>query len=922
MATYVFNGYYGGDFLIEGGGNVLNVGSRFMLDPTWDVSTDVRSFTFTDDDGNIAGDNFADEHGNDSNQYLTVHDASGNVIASGQAYLESAAVFTAPDGSTITMYIVEINGAVVGEITSAPLQPGVTYQVSSIPDVTTGPTYTSISSTTYDPDLANNIEGGTLNDSLYGGAGDDTIAGGAGADTIDGGTGNDTIYFGTGGDLVHGGDGNDVIDDYAGSTGYVYNDTIYGDAGNDTIWAGAGNDWVDGGADNDLVYGEDGDDTIYGGTGNDTLYGEAGNDQLHGGDGADYLSGGLGNDTLYGDAGRDTLTGGAGNDVLYGGADEDVFTFYDGFGSDTVWGDSLAGTTSDTDTLDFSALSSAVNVTFTGSEDGGATNGANTVSFDNIEAVVGTGYADRIDATLDASGLSLSGGGGDDTILGGAGADTISGGSGNDTISGGAGADVIDGGAGNDTIDGGTGADTITGGTGNDSILGGADADVIRIAEGDGTDTIFGGETGTDSDTLEFTGSGVQVTMTGPESGSWTMTGSTGSFSEIEAVSGTAGADTLDASAVSGGGVNFSGGAGDDSLLGGSGADTLSGGDGADTLRGGAGNDTISGDAGADLLQGGSGNDVLSGGSGADVFDFDDGSGADTVTDFDMTVIGGLTTDQLDVSDLHDGTGNPVNAWDVTVTDDGSGNAVLTFPGGESVTLLGVSATSVNSAPVLHSMGIPCIVAGTPIATPQGPVAIERLCPGDLVLTRDGAPLPVLWAGQRRVSAAQMRAEPRLLPVEIAAGAFGNAAPVRFSRQHGLYMPEGAGGALARAGHLAQSGWGGARLLRGLARPGGDAVTYCHLLLERHALIAAGGIWVESFWPGPFGFAALSVTSRQALIRSLPALVPGVFGLAPVENAYSLRIRPFLPRCKIHRSACAQWSRLARTMTFFDGFVT
>ncbi|QPZ90352.1 hypothetical protein AKL02_005245 [Thioclava electrotropha] len=314
MASYVFHGYFRSDFLIEGGGSTVVTGSRLMIDPSWDVDTSGRIFTFTDDGSTLSGDTLLDEIGNDLTQSVSVTDAYGAPIASGQVYIENEFTLLAPDGTTITIYILEIGGTIVGEVADQPLQPGVTYEVTSVSDVSTGPAYTELFNATYDPDDANAIQGGSLDDSLQGGASSDLIDGGAGADTIDGGAGDDTIYYGTGGgtlaegDLVYGGDGNDLIDDISG-TFYDYDDTIYGGAGSDTVWAGGGADYVEGGNDDDVVHGEAGDDTILGGAGNDYLYGEEGNDSILGEAGSDTILGGTGDDTISGGDGADHLAG-------------------------------------------------------------------------------------------------------------------------------------------------------------------------------------------------------------------------------------------------------------------------------------------------------------------------------------------------------------------------------------------------------------------------------------------------------------------------------------------------------------------------------------------------------------------------------------------------------------------------------------
>lgn len=658
--------------------------------------------------------------------------------------------------------------------------------------------------------------------------------------------------------------------------------------------------------------------TITGGTLADSLYGGAGNDSLNGG---------TGNDTLDGSTGNDTLDGGAGNDSLIGGADRDTFIFHDGFGADTVTGSSLAGTTQDDDTMDFAALSGAITVTFSGAEAGTVTSGANTVTFTDIESVEGTNYADSINAAADTSGVYLGGDFGNDTITGGSGADTIEGGAdsdtiqggggndwisgdagtdtinawlGNDTVLGGAGGDSLYGGTGNDSLSGGTGndqiwgddgADTLTGGAGDDNLTGGAGNDLFQIGDSDEYDNIDGG---TETDSVQFntttSGQGVTVTYVGTTSGTYDFNGSTanGVFNNVEQLTGTDFADTFTATAA-GAGVTLDGAGGADTVIGSSYADSIAGGAGNDSLSGGAGADTLAGGTGNDTLIAGLGNDSLSSGAGFDEIVLTAGGGIDTLSDFDFTANGAHTTDQLDTSALTGGSGagGLVTARDVVVSTNAQGFAVLTFPSGEQLVLTGASLSSVNTPGKLRAMGLPCYVAGMRIATPEGPRPIEDIAVGDLVETRDGGPQPVLWRAQRQVGLAEMAAHPVLRPVEIRAGAFGNARPLQVSAQHGLLWC----GQLARAKHLAEIAPARARVLRPR-----QPVSYHHLLLPGHALLRAEGVWAESLWPGPMACAALSPEDRCALLRRFPALAPGLLGLAPVEAAYGPRIRPLARR--------------------------
>ena len=77
--------------------------------------------------------------------------------------------------------------------------------------------------------------------------------------------------------------------------------------------------------------------------------------------------------------------------------------------------------------------------------------------------------------------------------------------------------------------------------------------------------------------------------------------------------------------------------------------DTLNGGPGDDFMNGLSGDDVLDGAGGDDTLVGGTGDDILTGGPGDDLFVFENGSGSDTITDFNA---GQSTPDRIDISDF------------------------------------------------------------------------------------------------------------------------------------------------------------------------------------------------------------------------------------------------------------------------------
>lgn len=757
---------------------------------------------------------------------------------------------------------------------------------------------------------ADSVSGDGGQDLALGGAGNDTVSGGAENDTVMGGAGSDQLYGGTGDDLIRGdSDGFDGFDassgpvdtkltvtnasgfavdlywinesgaavytstlapgqSWTGATGSTHTwylseagstqpievihgapnqtvsfappfddtifggdgrDTIFGDYGNDSISGDAGNDSLNAGAGHDTILGGIGDDIADLGEGNDSFGSwsfEGGNDTVYGGAGNDHIIGGGENDLLYGGTGDDSLFGGAGSDSSYGGAGNDMAGITDDHNTDFY---DLGENDGDTDAIWFSnyVSTNGVNVSFSGTDAGSYSFGSGlaTGSFTGAEWLGGTSYADTLNAGADVDGVTLWGQGGADSIIGGSGSDVIYGGDGSDTIYFGAGA----------------GEDTVYGGSGNDLIddLGGTiETGASFVDAGDGDDTIWSGG-GADS------------------------------------VYGGDGHDRVHAET------------GDDLVHAGAGDDWVQGDDGNDSLLGEAGNDSLLGGAGSDTLRGGAGNDWLSGGAGADQYHLIEAGGGDTIADFDMGLISGLTTDQLDVSDLCNPDDSPVRAWNVSVSDDGHGNARLTFPQGESLLLQGISPASVSAPGMLAAMGVPCFAAGTRLMTPRGPRPVERILPGDLVSLATGGAAPVLWVGHRPLGAAALAANPGLRPIHIPAGSHGARHDLLLSPQHAVAVSGPGGVALVRAGHLARLGWA-ARQAHRVTR-----ITYHHLLLPRHALVLAEGAQVESLFPGPQLLAALRPADRTRLLACLARNCPVPPGQTPTD-AYGARCLPLL----------------------------
>ncbi len=352
---------------------------------------------------------------------------------------------------------------------------------------------------------------------------------------------------------------------------------------------------------------------------------------IHGTEATDVLIGTDGNDLLEAGAGNDTLIGGPGDDCLDGGAGIDMASYRT----------STSGITLDLSNTD--------------AQDTGGAGMDTLVSIENV-----------------------TGGMGNDWIVGDAGNNILHGFTGNDVLIGGNGNDHLDGGAGNDQMVGGFGTDTVTyasaaggihlvmylrgwqdtGGSGVDrmaqieNVVGSRFDDSIVASD---VDNVLSGGGGNDglygmggNDTLDG-GAGDDVLDGGFAMDTASYASITTSVHVDMRIQGFQ--DT------GGGGIDWlrdieflTGGQADDELIGDADTNVIDGGLGDDLILGGGGIDYLIGGAGDDVLVGGADRDRMAGRDGADVFRLDrlDESAPSATRD----VIADFARDEGDMIDL------------------------------------------------------------------------------------------------------------------------------------------------------------------------------------------------------------------------------------------------------------------------------
>lgn len=336
------------------------------------------------------------------------------------------------------------------------------------------------------------INGGGGNDSLFGGGGPDVLNGGDNNDQLHGGGGKDALHGGNGDDLLDGGTGDDFLDGQGGSDSADYSTRsakitaeidVVGDpshgvpvsitgkggqsAEHDTF---SGVETVLGGSGNDVLKFlgpalEDGGPAPH--FGNFVLNGQGGNDQLSA-DGTSFVDDSHIHVSLFGGNNNDEFSD---NPAIirafeFGGAGNDTFDAFEEEGA-TLPGPRIvdAGSGTDTEIIGSTDVASV-------------TMGLNLENLSVIQgrqglSITGNSLKNKIDCSGQTLGfgVTVDGGGGDDSIIGTSHADKLTGGAGHDTIKAGGGSDTIFANDGlKDVLDGGPGSDKAKRDAGLDSV--------------------------------------------------------------------------------------------------------------------------------------------------------------------------------------------------------------------------------------------------------------------------------------------------------------------------------------------------------------------------------------------------------------------------------------------------------------------
>lgn len=211
----------------------------------------------------------------------------------------------------------------------------------------------------------------------------------------------------------------------------------------------------------------------------------------------------------------------------------------------------------------------------------------------------------------------------------------------------------------------------------------------------------------------------------------------------------------------------------------------------------------------------------------------------------------------------------------------------------------GASVISV-SLPLLfpNPVGLPvCLTVDTRVKTNNGWIRAGNLQPGDLVVTRGDGLQPVRWIGRQTL---QFQGRPLLekfRPIQFDAGSLGEAVPrfpLTVSPQHAILLRSpfatllfGEPEVFVAAKHLVN----GDTIRVDVAC---QEITYCHILLDMHAVILAEGAEVESLYLGQQTMLSIGAEANAEVMALFPELAncssPGMERARMLLREYESRV--------------------------------
>lgn len=270
-------------------------------------------------------------------------------------------------------------------------------------------------------------------------------------------------------------------------------------------------------------------------------------------------------------------------------------------------------------------------------------------------------------------------------------------------------------------------------------------------------------------------------------------------------------------------------------------------------------------------------------------------SGLDSLTEYFVTVTfndGSTATTEMNV--LQDVSGRVFLVPRNTGNPD---NDVLDDRGIESIRLDSVSGASYSGVilDLEQDAFVVCVVHGTRLDVPGGTRRVEDLCIGDLVSTEDHGSQAVRWIVRSTVKAGPKTSPVLFSPGAVNAGMPLPCKPLAVSPQHRILIRSPIAARMFNAPEVFVP----ARRLVGLpgvTQPQAQGgVRYYNIMLDRHEVLRAHGVRLESFFCGDSLRSALAHADADD-VAQLASRFPARFhGLLPMTPA-----RPFIngPPCR------------------------